>query len=86
MISQTAPGQELNVYASSEGGENFTLPMLAAVAAESEMIQDEVFEDDYEERAPTVLPSTAGQLGWLAIIGTLLVLLAGLVHAVRTRS
>lgn len=27
-ISQAAPGQELNVYASSQGGENFTIPML----------------------------------------------------------
>lgn len=28
LISQTAPGQELNVYASSQGGENFSIPSL----------------------------------------------------------
>jgi len=28
LISQTTPGQELNVYASSQGGENFTIPGL----------------------------------------------------------
>ncbi len=28
-ISKTVEGQELNVYASSQGGENFTIPMLA---------------------------------------------------------
>lgn len=35
LISQTAPGQELNVYASSQGGENFTIPMLEAVTPEA---------------------------------------------------
>jgi hypothetical protein len=29
-ISQTAVGQELSVYVSSQGGENFTIPMLEA--------------------------------------------------------
>lgn len=35
LISQTAPGQELNVYASSQGGENFTIPMLAEILPEA---------------------------------------------------
>jgi len=34
LISQAVEGQELNVYASSRGGENFTIPMLEAVATE----------------------------------------------------
>jgi hypothetical protein len=28
LISQLAPGQEVNIYASSRGGENFSIPML----------------------------------------------------------
>lgn len=88
LISQTAEGQELNVYASSQGGENFSIPMLAAVtpeqAAEDSVV---VIEDVYEEEtAPTALPSTAGQVGWLAILGTMLVLLAGVAHVVRSRA
>ncbi|MDZ4728626.1 MAG: hypothetical protein SH820_01620 [Xanthomonadales bacterium] len=87
-ISQTAEGQELSVYASSSGGENFTIPMLAAVtpeqaAEDNVVVIEEVYE---EETAPTALPSTAGQVGWLAILGTMLVLLAGVAHVLRSRA
>lgn len=33
-VSQAVPGQELRVYASSQGGENFTIPMLEASETE----------------------------------------------------
>lgn len=92
-ISQTAVGQELNVYAGGQGGENFTIPMLAgaaaapaaaAAAAPVEVVEEEVAEV-YEEPAPAALPSTAGQSGWLAIMGTLMLLLAGGSYLVRSR-
>jgi hypothetical protein len=97
LISQTVPGQELNVYASSQGGENFTIPMLAATAPESAAAPEpeaapepvaapEPAEEVYEEPAPAVLPTTAGQAGWLAILGVMLLLVAGVAHVVRSRS
>jgi hypothetical protein len=93
LISQTVPGQELNVYAGSEGGENFTIPMLeAALVAEvieeeiiEEVIEEEIIEEVIEEEV-MMLPSTAGQAGWLAILGTMLVLLAGVAHVIRSRA
>lgn len=88
-ISQTVPGQELNIYAGSEGGENFSIPMLAGAApaamAEEEAVEV-VEEEAYEEPAPAALPTTAGQSGWLAILGSMLLLLAGLAHVVRSRN
>lgn len=84
-ISQTVAGQEMNVYAGSLGGENFTIPMLAGAAAVAE-VEEEVAEEAYEEEAPAALPTTAGQSGWLAILGTMLLLLAGVAHVVRSRS
>lgn len=89
-ISQTVAGQEMNVYAGSLGGENFTIPMLAGAAAvaevEEEVVEEAVAEEAYEEEAPAALPTTAGQSGWLAILGTMLLLLAGVAHVVRSRS
>ena len=94
LISQTAPGQELNVYAGSQGGENFTIPMLeAAMIAEEveeiieeEIIEEEIIEEEIMEEEVMMLPSTAGQAGWFAILGTMLLLLAGVAHVVRSRS
>lgn len=94
LISQTTPGQELNVYAGSEGGENFSIPMLAAssaaapAAAPAPAAEPEPapMEEVYEEPAPAALPTTAGQSGWLAILGVMLLLLAGFAHLVRSRS
>ncbi len=90
-ISQTAAGQELNVYAGGQGGENFTIPMLAAapVAAAAPAAEPAPAPAPAEaayEPAPAALPSTAGQAGWLAILGTMLVLLAGVAHVVRSRT
>lgn len=48
LISQAAEGQELNVYASSQGGENFTIPMLDAAAIElgvKGLIEEEIVEE-----------------------------------------
>ncbi|HKX56127.1 MAG TPA: hypothetical protein VJN01_08500 [Xanthomonadales bacterium] len=90
-ISQTVPGQEMNVYAGSQGGENFTIPMLAGAAA-AEAVAEEAVEEEMveeapvEEEAPAALPTTAGQSGWLAILGSMLLLLAGVAHVVRSRS
>jgi hypothetical protein len=47
-ISQTAVGQEFHVYATSQGGENFTIPMLEAEAMEEAM--EEAIEDAVEEK------------------------------------
>lgn len=88
-ISQTVPGQELNIYAGSQGGENFTIPMLASAAPMEEVVEEEVVMEEevvYEEAAPAALPTTAGQSGWLAILGTMLLLLAGVAHLVRSRN
>lgn len=91
-ISQTAVGQELNVYAGGQGGENFTIPMLegAAVAAAAPVaaaaVEEEVVEEPAEEAAPAALPTTAGQSGWLAIIGTMLLLVAGVSYVARSRN
>lgn len=46
-ISQAAQGQELNVFASSQGGENFTIPMLDAQAKEEAM--EEAVEEEIKE-------------------------------------
>jgi len=48
-ISQTAVGQEFNVYASSQGGENFTIPMLETETMEEaaeDMVDEETSEDE----------------------------------------
>ncbi len=52
LISQAAEGQELNVYASSQGGENFTIPMLDAAAIElgvEGLIEAEIVEEPIVE-------------------------------------
>jgi hypothetical protein len=55
-ISQTAEGQELNVYASSSGGENFTIPMLSAAQPMEVVEEDEgvVAEEEVNEEAAPV--------------------------------
>jgi len=82
-ISDLPPGQEVNVYVISEN--NFTVRTASAPAAAPVMVEEEVVEEVVEEPAPAMLPTTAGQTYWLAILGTLLVLMGGIVHAVRSR-
>ena len=99
-ISQLQPGQEVNVYLIDEGNFALPVleaaaapaaapepaPAPAAAPAEPAPVEEVVEEAPAaEEEAPAVLPSTAGQVNWLALAGLLLVLLAGAVHVIRTR-
>jgi len=87
-IAQLRPGQEVNVYIIDE--ENFSIPMLTAAASTTSSMVEEVeeevvYEDTYEEPAPAMLPKTATQTYWLALMGGLLLLVGGGLRAARLR-
>jgi (2Fe-2S) ferredoxin len=84
-ISDMPAGQEVNVYIIDEG--NFELVLAEEIIEEviEEEIIEEVIEEEMYEEAVAELPTTAGQTYWLALLGSLLVLLGTAVHFVRSR-
>lgn len=86
-IADLAAGQEVNVYVMDH--ENFDIPMLASASAAPMAAADPEPEPEPEpayEPAPAALPSTAGQANWLAVMGSLLMLMAAAVHVGRNRT
>ena len=57
----------------------------AAAPVEEEVVEEAPAPAPVEEEVPAALPSTAGQANWLALMGTMLLLLAGAVHVTRNR-
>jgi hypothetical protein len=55
----------------------------AAMAAEEEAVEEEAVEE--EEVAAPVMPTTAANLGWLAIFGALFLMLGGALRFARQR-
>ncbi len=79
LISELGEGTEVNVYM-MEGEENFSIPAPAAAATTAAAAEPEpepmAEPEPAPEPAPAVLPKTAGQASWLAILGTLLILVS----------
>ena len=83
-VSELGQGQEINVYALSD--EYFAVPdqMAAAEETSAPAPMEEAEEAAPEpEPAPAMLPKTAGNANWLAVLGTLLVLLSGVLYLRR---
>ena len=83
-------GQAVNIYVGSE----FWVAPEAEVAevvamAEEEVVEEveevveEVMEEPVEEEMPPVLPKTAGPLPWLALFGSLFLILGGALRFAR---
>jgi LPXTG-motif cell wall-anchored protein len=80
-IADLNPGQEVNVYVRDQG--NFTIPAAAAATsapapapAAAPAPAPAAAPAPQPEPRPAALPKTAGNANWLALIGTLLVLLS----------
>lgn len=84
-ISDLAPRQEVNIYYGPQSPVTFTLAGYQDAAPEEVAPLEVVTAEPEPEPAPTMLPRTAGQTGWLAIFGGMLLLLAGLTRVVRNR-
>ena len=75
--------QEVNVYVKPE--DNFSYPMAAPVAAAAPKPAPVAAPAPKPEPAPMVLPKTATQVSLFALLGGLMILLAGAIGIVRTR-
>jgi len=75
-ISDLNPGQEVNVYLRDQG--NFTVRNVASTSAPAPAPAPApaAAPAPKPEPKPAMLPKTAGQANWLALMGTLLVLLS----------
>lgn len=75
LISELGQGTEVSVYVIEEG--NFTAPApVAAAATSAPASAPAAAPAAAPEPAPAMLPKTAGQANWLAILGTLLILVS----------
>jgi len=88
-VSQLAAGQEVNIYYGPQSPNTFTLASYQdAAPQEVEPMEVAVMEEPAPEpepaAEPAMLPTTAGQTGWLAILGALL-LLSGVVARVASK-
>ena len=82
MIKDMQPGQRVNIYL---GDTFWSLPEpepVAMAAPEPEPVMEPEPEPE-PEPAPVMLPTTAGQFGWLAVIGGLFLLLGGALRFAR---
>lgn len=80
MIKDMQAGQRVNLYL---GDTYWSLPEpepVAMAAAEPEPVME---PEPEPEPAPVMLPTTAGQFGWLAVIGGLFLLLGGALRFAR---
>ena len=81
-IEDMAPGQEVNIYVLDQG--NFSVPDQVAAADTGMSEPEPAAEPEPEpEPEPTMLPKTAGQANWLAVIGILLIVLSGALYVRR---
>ena len=71
--------QQIRVYV----GDTYWSPPAAPMAAAAP--EPEPAPAPEPEPAPVVLPTTAGSLGWLAVIGTLFLVLGGALRVARQR-
>ncbi|HKJ18825.1 MAG TPA: LPXTG cell wall anchor domain-containing protein [Xanthomonadales bacterium] len=87
LVSELGQGTEVSVYLKE--GDNFSLPAPAATAAAAPAATsapdpEPAAEPEPEpEPAPRMLPKTAGQANWLALLGTLLIMLSAGVYVRR---
>jgi hypothetical protein len=78
-LADVDPGQEINIYV----GQEFWVSLLAveeAIVEEmivEEIIEEAIVEEIIEEEMEAELPTTAGPLPWLALFGSLFLLLGG---------
>jgi hypothetical protein len=82
-VRDLAAKQEANVYIPAQF---FTVAMAEEIIAEEiveEVIEAVIEEEIMEEEAPVVLPTTAGPLPWLALFGSLFLMLGGALRLSR---
>jgi len=80
-LKDTAVGQEMNIYV----GDNYWVSNLAVEEAVEEAVEvavieevvEEAVEEAVEEEMAPALPTTAGPLPWLALFGSLFLLIGG---------
>jgi len=83
-LADVNEGQDINIYASQE----FWVSLLAVEeAVEEEIVEEaiveEIIEEEIEEEMEAELPTTAGPLPWLAVFGSLFLLLGGALRFAR---
>lgn len=89
-LADLDPGQKVNVYV---GNDNWVSNLeveeaveeVAEEVAEDLAVAEVVEEAVEEETAPAVLPTTAGPLPWLALFGSLFLLIGGALRFSRKR-
>jgi hypothetical protein len=74
-------GQAVNIYVGSDfWTSNMAMEEAVVEAVEEAVVAEvveEVIEEEVEEEMATALPTTAGPLPWLALFGTLFLLIGG---------
>jgi len=85
-ISKLQPGQEVNVYVLDEDYFKVPSQVAAAPAAAPAAPAPAADPAPAPEPAPAMLPKTASQTNWLAVLGTLLILLGGVSAVFRSRN
>ena len=87
-LADVDEGQEINIYVGSE----YWVSLLAveeAIVEEiveeavEEAIEEEIVEEIVEEEMEAALPTTAGPLPWLALFGSLFLLIGGALRLSR---
>ena len=84
-LADVSEGQDINVYI----GQEFWVSLLAveeAIVEEmivEEIIEEAIVEEIIEEEMAAELPTTAGPLPWLALFGSLFLLLGGALRLSR---
>ena len=77
-LADVPPGQDINIYI----GQEYWVSLLAveeAIVEEivEEMVEEAIVEEIIEEEMEAELPTTAGPLPWLALFGSLFLILGG---------
>jgi len=73
------PGQEVNIYV----GPEYWVPIAVVEEMVEEAVVEEVVEEMVEEELAAELPTTAGPLPWLALFGSLFLILGGALRLSR---
>lgn len=77
-LADVNAGQDLNIYVSQEYW--VSLAMVEEIVEEAivaEMVEEAIVEEMIEEEMEAELPTTAGPLPWLALFGSLFLILGG---------
>jgi len=73
-LADVSEGQDINIYV----GQEYWVSLLAVEEAiVEEMVEEAIVEEIIEEEMEAELPTTAGPLPWLALFGSLFLILGG---------